>query len=463
MKKLLYLTAVATLALASCKENDETVAVTGVTLSQTTATLTVGATLTLTPTVAPDNADNKAVTWTSSDIAVATVRNGKVTAVAAGTATITVTTEDGGKTASCTVTVATIDVTDVTLSSTIDTLAVGKTLTLTATVLPTDATNKNITWTSSDTAVATVSNGTVKAVEVGTAFITVATEDGNKIATCTVTVVIPATSVTLDRVTATLVVNNPTVLVATVHPSNATNKNVVWASSNTAVAMVNEYGVVMPIGSGTAIVTATTAYGGKTATCVVTAYVPYSGHMTLNGITWAEVNVDDYKTFAARPDMYTKFYQWNRSTAWSATAGGTGSWDSSADPDSIWSAANDPCPTGWRLPISEELDALINAGSTWATRGNEVAGRFFGVNHASCWLPDNMTGCIFLPASGYRSLSPSMGSGGVLMAQSYDGYYWSGTQSSNTGNFYLTFSDLSSYMSNLSFAKANGYNVRCVQ
>lgn len=80
--------------------------VSGVSLSQTEASMTVGETLTLTPTVLPANATDKSVTWTSSDASVATVTDGVVTAVAAGTATITVTTTDGAKTATCTVTVA---------------------------------------------------------------------------------------------------------------------------------------------------------------------------------------------------------------------------------------------------------------------------------------------------------------------------------------------------------------------
>ncbi len=83
-----------------------TVPVTGVTLNKTSTSLYVGDTETLTATVAPDNATNKNVTWSTSDANVATVENGVVTAVSAGTATITVTTEDGAKTATCTVTVS---------------------------------------------------------------------------------------------------------------------------------------------------------------------------------------------------------------------------------------------------------------------------------------------------------------------------------------------------------------------
>jgi uncharacterized protein YjdB len=193
---LLALAAVIAVTFTSCKEDknndpaDTTVAVTGVSLNQTTATLTPGGTLTLTPTVAPDNATNKAVSWQSSHPAIATVNNGTVTAVAAGNATITVTTADGDKTATCAVTVnaATVAVTGVTLNPTTATLTVGGTLTLTPTVAPDNATNKAVTWQSSSTAVATVNNGTVTAVAAGNATITVTTADGGKTATCDVTV-----------------------------------------------------------------------------------------------------------------------------------------------------------------------------------------------------------------------------------------------------------------------------------
>ncbi|KAF2508062.1 T9SS type A sorting domain-containing protein [Flavobacterium zhairuonense] len=168
------------------------VAVTGVTLSPTTATLLVGATQQLTPTVNPSNATNKTVTYSSSNTAVATVNSsGLITAVAAGSATITVTTQDGAKTATCAVTVnaANVAVTSVTLSPTSASLNVGGTQQLTPTVNPANATNKAVNYSSSNTAVATVnSSGLVTAVANGSATITVTTVDGSKTATCAVTV-----------------------------------------------------------------------------------------------------------------------------------------------------------------------------------------------------------------------------------------------------------------------------------
>jgi len=172
--------------------NGTEVAVTGVTVAPETLALTVGGSDTLVEDIAPSNATNTNVTWSSSNTSVATVNNGTVNAIAAGTATITVTTIDGGKTATCAVTVTAVStpvtVTGVTLDKTTLTIEVGEHETLHQTVAPADATNKAVTWSTSNAAVATVNNGTVTAVNAGTATITVTTTDGSKTATCAVTV-----------------------------------------------------------------------------------------------------------------------------------------------------------------------------------------------------------------------------------------------------------------------------------
>lgn len=166
--------------------------VTGVSLNQTSAVLPAGSTLTLTASVAPDNAGNKNVSWSSSNTAAAAVNSsGTVTAVAVGSAVITVTTEDGGYTAACAVTVTApvVAVTGVTLNQTSAVLTEGETLTLKATVSPANATNKSVSWSSSNTAVAAVDQyGRITAKKAGTAIITVTTKDGGKTASCKVTV-----------------------------------------------------------------------------------------------------------------------------------------------------------------------------------------------------------------------------------------------------------------------------------
>ena len=166
--------------------------VTEVTLDKTELTLTEGETETLTATVKPDNADNKKVTWSSDKTEIATVDGaGKVTAVKAGEAVVTVTTEDGGKTATCKVTVKAkaVPVTGVEVNPWAVTLSVRGTSKLSYTIRPADATNQNVKWESESPSVATVdSEGNVQGVAAGTAKICVTTEDGGFKSYCTVTV-----------------------------------------------------------------------------------------------------------------------------------------------------------------------------------------------------------------------------------------------------------------------------------
>ncbi|MCQ2182378.1 MAG: Ig-like domain-containing protein [Bacteroidales bacterium] len=182
------------LAISCQKEKEpEIVKVTGVTLNSTSLTLTEGESQTLSATVSPQDAANKKVIWSTSNASVASVDNGgKVTASAAGSATITVTTDDGGKTATCVVTVkaAVVPVTGVTLEPSTLEITVGDAdVKLTATVAPDNATDKTVSWSSDKTDVATVdTEGSVHAVAPGTATITVTTTDGGKTATCKVTV-----------------------------------------------------------------------------------------------------------------------------------------------------------------------------------------------------------------------------------------------------------------------------------
>ena len=269
----------------------------GVTLDKTELALIEGETAELVATVTPDDADNKNVTWSSSDESIATVdQNGKVTAIKEGTAIITVTTEDGGKTATCTVTVTAkeepdpdpIPVDDVTLNVDSMELEEGETGQLIATVTPDDADNKNVIWSSSDESIATVDqNGKVTAIKEGTAIITVTTEDGGKTDTCTVTVtakeeplpdpdpdLVPVTGVKLNTSYLVLIEGEIDWLRATVTPSDADNKNVIWSSSDEDIATVNQNGMVTAIKEGTTTITVTTEDGGKTATCTVVV-IPY--------------------------------------------------------------------------------------------------------------------------------------------------------------------------------------------
>lgn len=264
---------------ATCKVTvrAEKVAVTGVKLDKTEHTLAVGGTVTLVATVTPEGATNKKVSWKSDKTDIATVdENGKVTAVKAGVAKITVTTEDGKKTATCAITVKEdkVAVTGVKLSSTSLSLTEGDSYQLKATVSPINATNQNVTWKSSNSNVADVDQeGLVVAVKAGTATITVTTEDGNKTATCTVTVKadkVAVAGVTLNMTSLSMKVNETYQLKATISPADATNQNVKWESSDSSVADVDQSGLVGALKEGTATITVTTEDGNKTAICTVT-------------------------------------------------------------------------------------------------------------------------------------------------------------------------------------------------
>ena len=142
--------------------------------------------------VRPDNADNRKVTWSSDKTEVATVDGaGRVTAVKAGEAVVTVTTEDGGKTATCKVTVKAkaVPVTGVEVNPWAVTLSVRGTSKLSYTIRPADATNQNVKWESDNPSVATVdSDGNVRAVSAGVAKVSAVTEGGGFRSGCTVTV-----------------------------------------------------------------------------------------------------------------------------------------------------------------------------------------------------------------------------------------------------------------------------------
>lgn len=245
-------------------------------LNKTELALEVGKTGTLEAKVEPSDATNKNVTWSRSNPEVATVDNGVVTAVSAGEAIITVTTEDGAKTATCKVTVnapQTVPVTGVTLDKTSLDLKTGDNTTLTATVNPESATNKDVTWISDKPEIAAVEGGTVTAKAAGTAIIAVTTIDGGKIATCKVTVTpktVPVSGIQVQGA-ASIYVGDTTKLTATVTPTNATNQKVTWSSNNESVATVGTDGTVTAVSAGTATITATAQDGsGISGSFVVT-------------------------------------------------------------------------------------------------------------------------------------------------------------------------------------------------
>ncbi|MEE1342019.1 MAG: Ig-like domain-containing protein, partial [Lachnospiraceae bacterium] len=242
-------------------------------LSKTTARVGRGSTIRLRATVLPETATNKKVTWSSSDNSIATVnQDGEVTGLKIGDPVIiTATTVSGNKMATCKVTV-TEPVTGLIISPTSKTLKKGQYFTIKATVYPTDrVTNDTVLWASSNPKVAKVdSKGKVTAVAGGKATIQAKTEDQGFLGFCTVTVIEKVSKITLNHKSAYLSKGQKLTLKATVSNSTATNKKVVWTSSNKKVATVNSKGQVVAKGNGTTTIKVKATDGsGKYATCTI--------------------------------------------------------------------------------------------------------------------------------------------------------------------------------------------------
>jgi len=259
---------------------DKNIPVTGVKIDKTNVSLKVGETENISITVSPANATNKHLIFNSTNTKVATIdAYGKITANSSGYADIVIMTIDGGYSVECRVTVTEREIlaTNIIINKTNMTLNKGETETLIATIIPSNVTNKTIAWSSSNASVATVADGQVTAIGNGTATITAKTEEGSYMATCTVKVTTPVTGVKLDRTSINLTPNKTATLVTTISPSTASNKEVIWSSSNNSVATVNSSGKISAIGNGTATITVKTVDGSYKAICTVNVTTPVSG------------------------------------------------------------------------------------------------------------------------------------------------------------------------------------------
>lgn len=165
--------------------------------------------------------------------------------------------------------VTTIEPTAITLDQSELTIKVGKKATLTPTIEPADASNKNVTWSSSDETVATVSDGVVTGVKVGTAEITAKTANGLTTKATVTVEEIPVTKINLPATEASMTIGGTMDLKPTIEPADATNTHISWSSSDPDVATVDANGRVTAKGAGTATITGTAA-SGVTVTLVVT-------------------------------------------------------------------------------------------------------------------------------------------------------------------------------------------------
>ena len=278
-------------------------------------------------------------------------------------------------------------------------------------------------------------------------------------------------------------------MVATVLPANATNQIITWASSNASGASVSTYGEVTGIIAGSTTITAKA--GDKTATCAVKAKSLPGEGVFINGYFWATRNLVSHGKFVENPEDYGALFQWGRKgdgheqrtspnypTNDNSVENGVVSgsdldangqivsthaaygkfiktentfydWCTPKN-DVLWNRGtettprkteNDPCPAGWRVPTSEELQSLNFR--EWGTL-NGVSGFYFG----------DGANKLFLPAAGYRHCRD----GEVIYLGEY-GQYWSSSDYFSS-SYYLDFSR--SYMKVKGDYRAFGRSVRCI-
>jgi uncharacterized protein (TIGR02145 family) len=177
--------------------------------------------------------------------------------------------------------------------------------------------------------------------------------------------------------------------------SNTSNSNVVGTPIGGAAGAGATYTIPTTLTANTYYyfceVSATGATSVRSDVAKVVVNPIVTDGVLIEGIIWATSNVDAFRTFAAKPEDFGMFYQWNRAAAWPTTGEAIG-FDENEDTGIVWEETKDPCPAGWRVPTWEELEKLIDQPTDF-TPLNGVNGVWIGT------APNR----IFLPATGFRS------------------------------------------------------------
>ena len=452
---------------ATCSVYVQPIDVSGISLNKTSLTLHIGETETLVATVMPENATDKTVTWSVANSSIATVSSrGEVTALSVGSTTVTATSSDGTKKATCSVYVQPIDVSGISLNKTSLTLHIGETETLVATVMPENATDKTVTWSVANSSIAMVSSqGEVTALSVGSTTVTATSSDGTKKATCSVSVQpITVTEISLDKQYLSMYANDTKQLVATILPSNATDQSVTWSSSNSQIASVSSTGYVTAIAAGSAVISATSNDGGLSASCSVSVWPSPSEAVDMGtSVKWAVRNVgadipEDFGDYFAWGETasktyyhYINNYKWingsqNNYTKYNILP----SWgvvDNKITLEPEDDAAYVNWGEKWRTPTKEEFQELIDKCTwTWTTLDNQNGYK----------VSSKQTGnSIFLPAAGYRNNSN-------INYDGSSGYYNSSSLKTDNSQYAYNLYFRSDVIENRYGIRGFGYSVRPV-
>lgn len=423
-----------------------TVYATSVTLDKETSSLGAGgSSLKLTATVSPSKTTNKNITWSSSNPDIAEVDNtGIVTPKTPGNAVITAKTEDGGFTDTCQVTVRTIvNPTGITLNKTSADLVIGKSDKLTALLTPEDCTETDFNWSSDNSDIVSVDcEGNITAKAEGSALIKATTADGNYSTSCYVRVVVPATGISLDKNSLSIVVGNSVTLNPSVQPAGATIKDVLWHSGNPNVATVDDNGLILAVGTGTVLITATTKDGSFKAYCPVT--------VTSETLSFVSTQISAGNRFSSTINNDGRAWAWgynsygqlgdgsnsNRTTPVLTNGITTASCISSSNYNTViaksdgtvWNVCNQTSTQIQNLKDvkavsagSEYTLALKKDGTVWAL-GNNYYGQLGDGSNSYRNLPvqvQNLTNVVSINASQYFSMA--LKSDGTVWTWGYNG------------------------------------------
>lgn len=243
------------------------ISVTGISLNNTNLELKVGDTYNLSCEVAPSNATNKNVEWSSSNSDIVSIENGKITAKSKGEAVVTVKSCDTGITATCNIKVLN-KVTSISLSNTEVNLSKGDTYDLTYTILPDDAANKDVEWSSSNTDIVSVENGKITAKNVGNAIVTLKATETGITSYCNVIVTSKVENISLEKEEYTIIKDKYLTIIPIIKPDDATNKEYSITSEDENIVKIED-GKIKGVDIGETNVTFNTKDGEKSVTAKI--------------------------------------------------------------------------------------------------------------------------------------------------------------------------------------------------
>lgn len=373
----------------SCKDDETKIEVSKVKITPGEYSITEGESKKLEATISPAEATDKTLTWASSDESIVKVdKEGLMTALKTGDATIIASSVNGiqGKSKIKVVqkvypveSINIVNLKDEKIENlTIVLDGIDETEKLFAQILPENATNKEVTWVSSSPDVVVIANGLIRGLKEGTSTITATSVDGNKTATCEVTVekpVVKVTAIEMSESSARIHVGDKYQLNVVFTPKDASNKNITWTNDDDDKATVDDKGLVTATGTGMTYIYATSEDGNFKASCMLVIgpkpaevfCVDPDGKKYKTIKVGEQVWMAENYAYMPRLDAFndesrvdTRCYLWESAETDIAKAKETDYYKKHGVLYN-WQAAKQYAPQGWHLPTEEEWEAFEKA------------------------------------------------------------------------------------------------------